>query len=1005
MKYAITVYSVVVTMMFWPALLCAQEAETDLEIFMPSFSELTDGWNTLKPGGETRCALGGEFEFYVHPGSSEKLMIYMYGGGACSNAETCDPDRVPGVGVKSITDQHNPGNRQSVNRTSGILDENHPENPFLDYTLLAIPYCTADVYFGNRDVEYQLEDEKGNKKTFTIYHRGTVNMQAVLDWIYDNIESPKTIFVSGTSAGGIATPYYSRLLAKHYPQITITGLSDDVGSYSYVNMKGSNYRIWGVPETLEGMPGLWEDGVDTPDLFIKSKENIPNLRLYQIDHAHDQRQKYWAELNGAEDPDISFLIQTNREKIALQIPSFRGYTSGGIVHGVLRENLFYRQHTNGHRVRDWVAALAAGEAVDNVQCQPCNRPGFIYEQYHIKAVNHALELLSSPEKWNPYHDMSNNCAGNEETYTMPCAVVSGIQKYVNESPVSNPVFWDLVYSSIDRLGKEYDWTAPVNYNNRPDAHWEEIVYLLKEVRERISAGIESNRTDIKNEIETEKQSGILNSEGALHNLYTRIDSIRTAAGAPAAQVAVLLPDTTILWNFGFADPRTEEPVVDETMFRVGSVSKSFAGISMLMLVERNLVRLDDKLHELAPELNISNPWQDERPVLLSHLLEAGAGFPGFHQSDYLPADPPEMELSQAIAGIPYKLESRWPPGEYTAYHNIGPALTAYLVEKITGQRYEDFVQQQIFEPLGMNQSSFFRTETVKTRLVFVPWSEQYITRARQMGLLGDNEEPDDFYTHIRFRPAGALNTRAKELAAFVRMLMNRGEYMGSQLLKPETVDRFETSTSTVAARKLGISLGHGVNNWASVYNDVVYFGHGGSVPPSFTAWYSYSPITGTGFVYLGARGENGDALHHPVVNQILRYLHPEPNPGTYLDFPEAEISKLRGCYLQVNPDRIEQPLLKMNIDGDVESVVAEVISADGRNLGIRSLEPWKYPGTYRLIATETEQQSRPWDDILTFVIDDSGEHIAQFLSWRHRAFKKVSCDDGAGNVNHEKIEK
>ena len=489
-------------------------------------------------------------------------------------------------------------------------------------------------------------------------------------------------------------------------------------------------------------------------------------------------------------------------------------------------------------------------------------------------------------------------------------------------------------------------------------------------------------------------------EKELNDLYSRIDSIRLAAGSVAAQVAVLLPDTTILWNFGVADPRSQSPVDDETMFRAGSVSKSFAGISMLMLVEQGLVSLDDKLVDLAPELEIKNPWRDERPVLLSHLLEAGAGFPGFHPSDYMPADSPDIELKKVITGLPYELESQWPPGEYTVYHNIGPAITAYLVEKITNQRYEDFVQQNIFDPLNMNQSSFFRTETVKTKLANIPWREDYIVRARSMGIIREEEEPGDTYSHIRFRPAGALNTRAAELSAFVRMLLNRGEYMGQQLLYPETVERFETSTSTLAARKLGITLGHGINNWANVYNNVIYYGHSGSIPPSFAAWYGYSPTSETGLVFLGHRGENSENIGRSVVNEILQYLHPESNTESDRLIQAPELSRYAGCYSLVNPEHAEQQPIYLTVTVQERSAGVKVISAGGEVLADRPLQYWRDPGIYTLSKTEMEQQ-HPWEDLLVFVTDDNGNRIAQLLSRNHRAFREVSCDDRPEEVRDD----
>lgn len=119
--------------------------------------------------------------------------------------------------------------------------------------------------------------------------------------------------------------------------------------------------------------------------------------------------------------------------------------------------------------------------------------------------------------------------------------------------------------------------------------------------------------------------------GELDGLRTRIDSIRRANHVPAVQVAVIRPDTTVLWNFGVAAPG--RPVTDSTLFRVGSISKTFAGLPMLMLAERGRVSVDTPLAELAPELPIRNPWRATHPVRLSHLLEAGAGFVGFHDHD------------------------------------------------------------------------------------------------------------------------------------------------------------------------------------------------------------------------------------------------------------------------------------------------------------------------------------------------------------------------------------
>ena len=126
-----------------------------------------------------------------------------------------------------------------------------------------------------------------------------------------------------------------------------------------------------------------------------------------------------------------------------------------------------------------------------------------------------------------------------------------------------------------------------------------------------------------------------------------------------------------------ADLDTGAPVTDETMFRAGSVSKSVAGVAIMMLVERGLVSLDDRVRNLAPELDIRNPWHTTHPVRLRHLVEAGAGFVGLHPQDYAnPAEPPDIALAQVIGDLPYRLDVQWRTGDSTSSHDRSHTITA-----------------------------------------------------------------------------------------------------------------------------------------------------------------------------------------------------------------------------------------------------------------------------------------------------------------------------------------
>lgn len=165
----------------------AQESVTGID--MPSFSVLTEGWHTLKPGGETRCALGDEYKFFVHPGDTNKLMVHFLCGGLCWNAQLCHP-AVEDIYYKTVrTDQDPAWVKETWGQATGILDRTHPDNPLADYTMVVVPYCTGDVHLGNRDVDYALELGDGPTQEYTIHHRGLANGMAVIDWITENFRS------------------------------------------------------------------------------------------------------------------------------------------------------------------------------------------------------------------------------------------------------------------------------------------------------------------------------------------------------------------------------------------------------------------------------------------------------------------------------------------------------------------------------------------------------------------------------------------------------------------------------------------------------------------------------------------------------------------------------------------------------------------------------------------------------------------------------------------------
>ena len=125
-------------------------------------------------------------------------------------------------------------------------------------------------------------------------------------------------------------------------------------------------------------------------------------------------------------------------------------------------------------------------------------------------------------------------------------------------------------------------------------------------------------------------------------------------------------------------------------------------------------------------------------------------------------------LAEGLAFHPHSRVSRWQPGTLTSYSNSGSSIAAYVVEKITGKDFKDYVREHVFDPLGMESSTFH-----------VP---------RDAALMAKGYEADGVreanYDHIIMRPSGSLNTSSREMARYLRMMINRGTLDGVRLLVP-----------------------------------------------------------------------------------------------------------------------------------------------------------------------------------------------------------------------------
>ena len=370
----------------------------------------------------------------------------------------------------------------------------------------------------------------------------------------------------------------------------------------------------------------------------------------------------------------------------------------------------------------------------------------------------------------------------------------------------------------------------------------------------------------------------------LDELRQRIEKVVKDQGVPAIGIALVNREGPI-WvaGWGKADFESGRAADQDTLFRIGSVSKMFAGLAVLKLAEEGKLSLDDKVRDRAPDVAFENPWEATNPVRIAHLLEHTTGWDDMHVAEYAYAAPDSMTIKQGLDFHPDPRKSRWPPGSRQAYNNIGPTVAAYIVEKVTGQRFEDYIAKQFFTPLGMTSTSYFRTRL---------YDERGAT-------LYQGAAPQEYWQIIH-RPSGSINSSAHDMAKFVQFMLMRGSTAGGSIVSEASIDRMETPT-TLPGNAQGVLAGYGLTNYTSGHKawGTAFRGHDGGVIGGLTQL-AYAPELGEGYVLMINSG-NPAALG--AISELLKdYLLRDAKwlEVNAPDLPER-YKQIDGYYQPTNP--------------------------------------------------------------------------------------------------------
>ncbi len=277
----------------------------------------------------------------------------------------------------------------------------------------------------------------------------------------------------------------------------------------------------------------------------------------------------------------------------------------------------------------------------------------------------------------------------------------------------------------------------------------------------------------------------------------------------AGAVITIVKDGKVIFakGYGYADVKSKKPVSPtDTLFRPGSISKLFTWTAVMQQVEQGKLDLDRDVNDY---LDFKVPAKFDKPITLRNIMTHSAGF-SETAKDMWVSDPKKLTplRTYVIDHMPARI---FPPGTTPAYSNYATTLAGYIVQRVSGKPFDQYIADNIFKPLGMQHCTFDQPLPANLKDLM---SCGYKTAS----------EPAKDYEYIQPWPAGSSAVSAMDMTHFMMAHLQNGQYNGAQILKPQTVQMMHTRQALPAGDALNaMCLGF----YEETRNGHRIIGHGG----------------------------------------------------------------------------------------------------------------------------------------------------------------------------------
>ncbi|OOG45282.1 serine hydrolase [Rhodanobacter sp. C06] len=403
-------------------------------------------------------------------------------------------------------------------------------------------------------------------------------------------------------------------------------------------------------------------------------------------------------------------------------------------------------------------------------------------------------------------------------------------------------------------------------------------------------------------------------------------------GDVAGGVISVVKNGQVIFAKGYGYNNLEKRTVPspaDTLFRIGSTSKLFTWTAVMQQVQAGKLNLDSDVNEY---LDFKIPPYQGKPITLRNLMTHSPGFEDTAR-DLISTDGKPVDLERYLkAHLPARI---FPPGQVVAYSNYGCGLAGYIVQRVSGQDFDDYVEQHIFKPLDMQHSTF--RQPLPARLA--PLMADSYDKAS-----GGKLKPFEI---VDPAPAGAMSSTALDVAHFMIAQLHGGSYAGGQILTPATTTLMHTPQRTEAPGLNGFALGFYQEN----RNGQVIIGHAGDTDYFHTDLHLLLDADVGVFMSFNSAGNEGGAevIRAAIFDAFLdRYFPVAPPHAPTVATAKVDAARVAGWYLASRRNESALRMLyaltqtKVSALPDGTILSAPFMNLSGAPMHWREVGPLKY---------------------------------------------------------------